>query len=1099
MVAAAGRALPGQLLLLVGVVLLIEVAGAMPVDYFPLNSQLPPVARAAEPFSFVFSPLTFSSPYQMTYSLRGAPAWLSVDSEARRLFGTPGDEYNGDDRDKAVVGVPFELVAHDATGAAAANAMLVVSRNRAPAVEVPLAEQIVAMGAYSAPSSLLLYPSRAFSFAFAKGTFRASNDEVSTLNYYAVSDNNAPLPAWVSFDAETLTFSGTTPPFQSLVQPPQTFGFQLVASDVVGFSSASVPFSIVVGNHDLTVDKPVVKLNASHGMPFEYTGLPETLKIDKRPLGPEEVTSIEALDLPEWLGFDTETWKLSGTPDATAESSNVTIALVDKYADTLNVTLMIEMNTKIFVSDLPDIYVTTGEDLSFDLKRYLFDPQGIDIYIESQPESPWISLDSASKKLSGAAPDPRAGTYATDITLTLKATLKHSNDTDTRTMILHVVDLSAAGPTPEPTTASAPEDVEDDTSRRNLLWLLLPFLLLICVIAILTLFYLRRRRRHIGKMDIMEVSAPIPGSFVNHGSGGSSLQDMRKMLDIGPPGTKDAGLGTGHFAHSSSYLQVAPDLRATAGLQPHALTLYGDRKHSRSDDALVQPRYSRLARQPGMMDERSLLSDTSLGDGDLHVAEARLPGLARTTHDPCGNRLMLDVPVVSEPFSIQPTPEMAYKPPGGRYDLSSSEDDVSSASSPIVGFARSHNRPRSGVGLGLGVGNRLSCVLKRLSGQSGEKRNRHSNFSSSTNQTTRTSILTTALAEQAATTTRNTAVRPTIVHIPSRPGEVRQVSRRIDDATPLFSGRSLTRSQRNFNFRNETAQGMITDGIPDPSPPPQIYMATARDSDTSWDRLARDSLGIAQKDLMLPTQAQGESSPRTREPFSAPPEEPNWKARCETQDPTPPNRWPQSSAHDIGTVIGARSSWNKPLHIPPLMPVRQREAPERRDKGKGKASTGTGTGAATPSPEFKTPSSRPTHRRQRSRVLNGFRAAPTIAQITPSPPPNGALPQPTTATTTTTTTTTRALPETPTPGSRRPLMDRLNESLRRNKSVRSVASSGKGCGKLRDKGAVAKANEEDVDDGDEDVWEEIRPPDSTFGRGDWEGDGSEGGSFAVYI
>ncbi|RYP53041.1 hypothetical protein DL768_001896 [Monosporascus sp. mg162] len=1096
MVAAAGRALPGQLLLLAGVVLFIEVAGAVPVDYFPLNSQLPPVARAAEPFSFVFSPLTFSSPYQITYSLRGAPAWLSVDSDARRLFGTPGGEYNGDDRDKPVVSVPFELVARDATGAVAANAMLVVSRNRAPAVEVPLAEQIAAMGAYSAPSSLLLYPSRAFSFAFAKGTFRASDDEVSTLNYYAVSGDNAPLPSWVSFDAETLTFSGTTPPFESLVQPPQTFGFQLVASDVVGFSSASVPFSIVVGNHELTVDEAVVKLNATHGKPFEYAGLPETLKIDKRPLSPEEVTSIEALGLPEWLGFDTETWKLSGTPDATAELSNVTIALADKYADTLNVTLMIEMNTKIFVSDLPDIYVITGGDLSFDLKRYLFDPQGIDIYVESQPESPWISLDSASKKLSGTAPEPRAGAYATDITVTFKAALKHSNDTDTRTMVLHVVDPSATGPTPEPSTAPAPEDVEDDTSRRNLLWLLLPFLLLICAIAILALFYLPRRRHHIGKMNIMEVSAPIPGSFVNHGSGGSSLQDMRKMLDIGPPGTGDAGLGTGDIVHSSSYLRLAPNSRAAAGLQPHALMLYGDRRHSRSDSALVQSRYSWLARQPGVMDERSLLSDTSLGEGDLHVAEARLPGLARIRHDTYVNRLTLDVPVVSEPFSIQPTPEMAYKPSGRRYDLSSSEDDVSSASSPIVGFARSHNRPRSGVGLGLGVGNRLSRVLKRVSGQNGEKRNRHSNFSSSTDQTTRTRILTTALAEQAATTTRNTVARPTIVHIPSRPGEARQVSRRIDDATPLFSGRSLTRSQRDFNFRNETAQGTTTDGIPDPSPPPQIYMATDRDSDTSWDRLSGDSLGIAQKDLMLLTQAQGESAPRTREPFSAPPEEPDWKARCDPQGPAPPNRWPQSRADDIGTAIGARSSWNKPLHIPPLMPVRQREAPETQGKGKGKASTGTVTGTATPSPEFKTPSSRPTHRRQRSRVLDGFRAAPTITQITPSPPPNEALPQPTIATTTT---TSRPLPETPTPASRRPLMDRLNESLPRNKSVRSVASAGKGHGKLRDKGAAAKGNEEAVDEGDEDVWEDIRPPDSTLGCGDWEGDGSDGGSFAVYI
>lgn len=1183
---AAGRVLlwPGLL-----AVIIVSVS-AVPVNYFPINSQLPPVARISEPFSFTFSSLTFFSELPMTYSLGGnAPAWLSIDSDARLLFGTPQDADVTDPGD--VVGVAVELLARDATGLAAANATLVVSRNPAPEVEIPLSEQIETIGAYSAPSSLLLYPSRPFSFSFAEQTFRTTEDRDAAtealLNYYAVSGDSAPLPSWVSFDAESLTFAGTTPPFESLVQPPQTFGFQLVASDVLGFASASIPFSIVVGNHELTADEAEVQLNASHGKPFQYGGLAQILNIDGRPLRVEEVTSITAIDLPEWLKFDTETWGLSGTPDAAAESSNVTIAVVDTYSDSLNVTIMIEMEMELFVSDIPDMNITAGSDLSFDLKRYLFDPQKVDISIESQPSSPWIHLDSGSKKLSGTAPEPRAETYAAGITVTFKATLKRGGGTETRTMVLHVVDPSATDPTFVPTT---PKETEDP-SRRNLLWLLLPFLLLLCIGVILFVLCMRRRRRRINKIDIMEVSAPIPGTFVNHGgsgSGGSSLQDMRKMLDIGPPGT-DTIRVVGTDSEAPNGVATSSNLRETrvvsgssvrSGLQPHALPLYSDRRKSRSDGAIAALRDSWFERPPRIvgggqevMDERSLLSDTSLGEGELQVAgEARLSGLARTANDgPYGkNRLMLDVPLISEPFSIQPTPEMAYQPPNkaGRYDLSSSGgssgdsseggegsagfSSFSSEPTPIVGYTTrtntNHHRPRSG--LGLGVGSRLSRVLKRVSGggQDSHRQNRSSNLSSSsTTQTTRTSILTTALAEQRQATTAgpSAVAKPTIVHISNRPGEARYFSRRArsgGDSSPVFFSGGSGGSRRNLTITGSETSSRDDSSSQDeggetpthPSPPPRIFVAAPRDSDSSWDRLARNSLGIAYKDLVVPPLAHHHVHKHydgfTREPFSAPPEKPNWDVS---------DQWASPASSGSGSDdIGGRSSWIQPLRIPaqiPAPPLQQQPQPlttgatatntttarlrTPEAKGKGKATTIT-TSSTVPSTEFQTPAtSRPVagggalHRRQ----------AP-ISQTTPSPPPRVLLPSPpplnessrsrNAAAATFRSQQQQQLPETPTPagrGGRIPLADRLNEATP-NGSVRSAGSltatgtvvrkrgDGYEYGYGDGSGEREGENGDDNDD-DDDMWEDIRPPESTFGA-DW-GDGgeggSEGGSFAVYI
>lgn len=157
-----------------------------------------------------------------------------------------------------VVGVNITLIATDSTGSISDDATLVVSRGQAPSVQIPMSEQIQTFGEYSEPSSILYSPQESFEFAFASDTF--ADPDATVLDYYSVLLDNSPLPAWLSFDAGTLAFTGSTPPFSSLVEPPQTFFVKLIASDVVGFSATSVNFSIVVGSHTLT---PTNRVSAS--------------------------------------------------------------------------------------------------------------------------------------------------------------------------------------------------------------------------------------------------------------------------------------------------------------------------------------------------------------------------------------------------------------------------------------------------------------------------------------------------------------------------------------------------------------------------------------------------------------------------------------------------------------------------------------------------------------------------------------------------------------------------------------------------------------------------------------------------------------------
>ncbi|KAI5922729.1 hypothetical protein F4810DRAFT_701611 [Camillea tinctor] len=780
--------------------LLVTTAYTVPIDYFPLNSQLPPVARVGEPFSFSFSPQTFSSSLEMTYRLGdGAPAWLSLDSKSRTLSGTPGEKDvpsgSGD-----VVGVPISLIARDSTGEASTKATLVVSRNPTPRVAIPLSEQIPKLGPYSAPASLLLYPSREFKFSFSRDTFRIDRGhedhgeegdkkrsefspqqqkrQDQALNYYAVSGDNAPMPSWIQFDSSSLTFSGETPSFESLVQPPQTFTFQLVASDVVGFASAAIPFSIVVGNHELTADTPVIKLNATRSKPFEYADLPKVLKIDKRPLQHTDVSSINATGLPQWLKFDQEkTWKLNGTPDPRAEPVNVTIAIVDKFLDTLNLTLEIDVDMALFVTNLPDLNVTAGEDFSFDIEKVLIDPSDTRVVFASEPDKPWVHLNSSELMLSGTAPQLLSKGFADDVRVILKATSKSKKHTETKNMNIHVLTSKTVKPGP----TSSPKG-DDDGSRRNLLWLLILPILLVFIAAISLLFYVRRRRQGPNKIDTRDVSAPIPGSFhfnVPTSLTESSMANLRRMMDA------DSAAAGGRFSvqhraarNTAETLSNIPSSGPTSNpsgngdLPPHALTMDSGvvepqqkgnvKEKKRSWIATQTGRLSKSPVKAGPMDERSLLSDTSLGEAETHITDTQTSDISRKSgKEAFRGSLGLEIPLVAEPFSIQPTPELAYRA-AGKYDMSSDDETPR----PLEYAKRRRSGRQQDANLGLrGVGNRLSKALKRISASKyQDDSKRHSSGSSSTSQTTRTSILTSGVAEEATmSTATNVIARPTQV------------------------------------------------------------------------------------------------------------------------------------------------------------------------------------------------------------------------------------------------------------------------------------------------------------------------------------------------
>ncbi|KAG6044401.1 hypothetical protein E4U39_003418 [Claviceps sp. Clav50 group G5] len=490
-----------SLLVIVALLLLAQLANSQPTIYFPFNAQLPLAARIDKFFSYSFSPLTFQSDSKISYSLGEHPSWLSIDSEGRRLFGTPKEV---DVRPGEVVGQTVDIIATDGKGSTSMNAVVVISRQSAPQVEIPLEKQIQNFGNFSAPSSILSYPSTSFNFSFDQGTFGKAD-----LNYYAVSGDSSPLPAWVKFDASSLTFSGRTPAIESLIQPPHAFDFELVASDIVGFSASSIEFSIVVGSHKLTTDFPIVTLNASRDAEVIYDGLEKGIKLDgKQVAAGDGGLTVVVKDIPSWLSFDQKSWKLHGTPREGDRAANFTVTFKDDFSDNLDVLMVVNVATGLFASTIEDLHLRPGSELDLDLAKYFKTPGDIAVTFSTSPHEDWIKVDGL--KLSGQVPKTSSG----DIKLSIQASSKSSDLTENET--INVSFLAADGTTTTGTSATTSTatavatkttgDGDDEAQAKSdhhlstgeiLLATIIP-VIFVAVFLLVLLCYIRRRRRNQG-------------------------------------------------------------------------------------------------------------------------------------------------------------------------------------------------------------------------------------------------------------------------------------------------------------------------------------------------------------------------------------------------------------------------------------------------------------------------------------------------------------------------------------------------------------------------------------------------------------------------
>jgi|GEM_PF-6840886 len=209
------------------------------------------------------------------------------------------------------------------------------------------------------------------------------------------------LPSWLSFNPDNRQLTGT---------PTQSGSYTLLvgATDAGGLLT-SVPVVIVVAPNQPPIPPTLTEQVIERNQPFSYT-LPPFVD-------PEEKTlSYTALQVPDWLGFNSVSRVLSGTPTQVG-SYSATIRATDPQNATATVTLPIRV--VVNQPPIPPVLATQTAPINqpfFFTVPAFTDPEEQYLSYMATGLPNWLVFDPATRLLSGTP------TQAGSLTVSIKAT-----------------------------------------------------------------------------------------------------------------------------------------------------------------------------------------------------------------------------------------------------------------------------------------------------------------------------------------------------------------------------------------------------------------------------------------------------------------------------------------------------------------------------------------------------------------------------------------------------------------------------------------------------------------------------------------------------
>ncbi len=292
-------------------------------------------------FSFSVPGTTFTDPNIsdiLSYSAELAdgnalPAWLSFDIATQTFSGTP------DNPDVGII--DLRVIATDLAGETVSDSFLLTveaisQTNQTPILDNSIGDQTVD-------------EDQGFSFIVPAATF-SDPDVGDSLTFSASLDDGSTLPAWLSFDALTQTFSGT--PDNDDVG---SIDIEVTATDT-GSLSVSDTFRVVINNVndaptlDNAIGDQCIDEDASFSFTVPVDSFSDVDSVHGDALG-FTATLADNSVLPAWLSFDELTRTFSGTPlNSDVGDIDIKVAVTDSEGETVNDTFTLTVNN---VNDAP--------------------------------------------------------------------------------------------------------------------------------------------------------------------------------------------------------------------------------------------------------------------------------------------------------------------------------------------------------------------------------------------------------------------------------------------------------------------------------------------------------------------------------------------------------------------------------------------------------------------------------------------------------------------------------------------------------------------------------------------------------------------------
>ncbi|KAI0033387.1 hypothetical protein K488DRAFT_47820, partial [Vararia minispora EC-137] len=409
---------------------------------FPLEDQLPTIARIGQPYSWAFSPETFDDDGTgtLTYAAYSLQDWMTFDPASRTISGTPAAEDEGNPR--------VRIEAQDVHGAVASSVLtLCVTPYGPPVLKKPLSDQFMpnnpslssvfvvapnsALGVRQGIPALRVPSQWSFSIGFQGDTFAGKKG----LFYDARKGDGGPLPAWMRFNPQDITLDGVTPHAEDL-PTPAVFDLALHASDQVGYSAASLPFAVVVASHELTLGPaglPTVNVTAGEHFdvpllsPADFHGV----LVDGEQVVPSDIVGL-TVDATNATGvaYDATSRRLSG--DAPASSLELPVVLATTFNQSLHTSIRLVSVPSVFTQAAFSTILAKGSDhVKFGLLPFLTDAGTSDDVAISVSFSPaeagsWLSFDNQTCVLSGIVPTDDPGYEHVVATFTAYSNGTHS-------------------------------------------------------------------------------------------------------------------------------------------------------------------------------------------------------------------------------------------------------------------------------------------------------------------------------------------------------------------------------------------------------------------------------------------------------------------------------------------------------------------------------------------------------------------------------------------------------------------------------------------------------------------------------------------------